>query len=95
MIFDVISGEVGNVMVQATQGRGATPEEIAERALDKIMYIGSNAHPAIRDQAEAFREDIRGVLVYYLYEAIRAHNVTLVNKFKQAGHPELTPILDA
>lgn len=87
--------DVGSVMVMATEGRGFTPEEIAERALDKIIYVGSNAHPAIREQAEAFRENIRGVLVHYLHEAVRSHNVTLVNKFKQAGHPELIPILDA
>lgn len=87
--------DVGSVMVMATEGRGFTPEEIAERALDKIIYVGSNAHPAIREQAEAFRENIRGVLVHYMYEAVRSHNVTLVNKFKQAGHPELIPILDA
>lgn len=87
--------DVGSVMVMATEGRGFTPEEIAERALDKIIYVGSNAHPVIREQAEAFRENIRGVLVHYMYEAVRSHNVTLVNKFKQAGHPELIPILDA
>ena len=87
--------DVGNVMVMATEGRGFTPEEIAERALDKIIFVGSNAHPAIRDQAEAFKDSIRQVLVYYLHEAVRSHNVTLVNKFKQAGHPELIPILDA
>ena len=44
----------GDVMVMTTEGRGFTPEEIAERALDKIIHVGSNAHPAIRDQAEAF-----------------------------------------
>lgn len=87
--------DVGNVMVMATEGRGFTPEEIAERALDKIIYVGSNTHPAIRDQAEAFKDSIRQVLVYYMYEAVRSHNVTLVNKFNQAGHPELIPILDS
>lgn len=87
--------EVGDVMVMATEGRGFTPEEVAERALDKIIYVGSHAHPAIRDQAEAFKDSIRQVLVQYMHEAVRSHNVTLVNKFKQAGHPELIPILDA
>ncbi len=82
-------------MVMSTQGRGFTPEEIAERALDKIIHVGSQTHPAIREQAEAFRENIRQVLVYYLHEAVRSHNVTLVNKFQKAGHPELIPILDA
>lgn len=87
--------DVGNVMVMATEGRGFTPEEVAERALDKIIYVGSHTHPAIRDQAEAFKDSIRQVLIQYMHEAIRSHNVTLVNKFKQAGHPELIPILDA
>ena len=88
------SSEVGSVMLMTTQGRGSTPEEVAERALDKIIYVGSSAHPAIRDQAEAFKDSIRGVLVHYMHEAVRSHNVTLVNKFKQAGYPELTSILD-
>lgn len=94
-MFDLATGNVGSVMVMATEGRGFTPEEVAERALDKIIYVGSGTHPAIREQAEAFKDSIRNVLVYYMYEAIRSHNVTLVNKFKQAGHPELIPILDA
>ena len=94
-MFDLISGDVGSVMVMSTEGRGFTPEEIAERALDKIIHVGSSAHPAIRDQAEAFKNSIRQVLVYYMHEAVRSHNVTLVNKFTKAGHPELIPILDA
>ena len=86
--------DVGNVMVMTTEGRGFTPEETAERALDKIIYVGSVSHPAIRDQAEAFKDSIRQVLIHYMHEAVRSHNVTLVNKFKQAGYPELTSILD-
>jgi hypothetical protein len=93
-MFDLAAGAVGSVVVQTTDNRGFTPEEIADRALDKIMYVGSQTHPAIRDQAEAFRENIRKVIVFYMHEAIRSHNVTLVSKFKQAGHPELTAILD-
>lgn len=94
-MFNLATSEVGSVMVMATEGRGFTPEEIAERALDKIIYVGSNTHPAIRDQAEAFKDSIRQVLIHYMHEVVRSHNVTLVNKFKQAGHPELIPILDA
>ena len=94
-MFDPISGTIGNVMVMTTQGRGFTPEEIAERALDKIIHVGAQSHPAIRDQAEAFKANIRQVLVYYMHEAVRSHNVTLAAKFKQAGHPELIPVLDA
>jgi rRNA pseudouridine-1189 N-methylase Emg1 (Nep1/Mra1 family) len=95
MISTLAGGDIGSVMVMTTEGRGFTPEEIAERALDKIIFVGAQSHPAIRDQAEAFKSNIRQVLVHYMHEAVRSHNVTLVNKFKQAGHPELIPILDA
>jgi hypothetical protein len=84
----------GQIKVMTTQGRGFTPEEVAERALDKIIYVGSQTHPLIREQAEAYRESIRKVLVFYMHEAVRSHNVTLVNKFKKAGYPELIKILD-
>jgi len=84
----------GDVKVMTTSERGFTPEEIAERALNKIIYVGGQTHPAIRDQAEAFRENIRKVLVFYMKEAVRSHNVSLVTKFKKAGYPELVKILD-
>lgn len=94
-MFDLGTGDVGSVVVMTTEGRGFTPEEVAERALDKIIYVGSNTHPAIREQAEAFKDNIRVVLVHYMREAIRSHNVTLANKLTQAGHAEMIPLLDA
>ena len=83
----------GNVIVQSTSGRGFTPEEISERALDKIIYIGKETHPAIRDQAEAFKEHIRAVLVFYMKEAIQSDRTTVANRLKEAGHQELTNLL--
>ena len=83
-----------NVKVLTTSGRGFSPEEVAERALDKIIYVGSQTHPAIRDQAEAFKDQIRSVLVFYMREAIKSHHTTLANKFRKAGHPEFIKLLD-
>jgi hypothetical protein len=83
----------GNIIVQSTSGRGFTPEEIAERALDKIIYIGKETHPAIRDQAEAFKEHIRAVLVFYMKEAIQSDRTTVANRLTEAGHHELTNLL--
>ena len=31
----------GGVKVMTTSGRGVTPEEVAERALDKIITVGT------------------------------------------------------
>ena len=73
---------------------GFTPEEVAERALDKIISVGDSTHPAIREQAHAFREHIRHVLVFYMKEAVKHDRVTLANLLREAGHPELIKLLD-
>ena len=67
MNFDSVDGFLGgNVAVMSTSGRGFTPEELAEMALDKIVYVGSKSHPVIREQAEAFKNNLRVVLIQYL-----------------------------
>ena len=84
---------LGEIVATSVSGRGFTPEELAEQALDKIVYIGSNSHPVIRDQAEAFRNQIRGVLVRYMKQAVASNHTTLANRLRDAGHPELIKIL--
>lgn len=85
---------LGFAKAMGVSGRGFTPEELADAALDKIISVGSNSHPAIREQAEAFKEQIRGVLVAYGHQVIRSNNTTLTNRFRAAGHPELTLFLE-
>ncbi len=84
----------GGIIVQTVSGRGFTPEEIAERALNRIISVGSETHPAIRDQAVAFRENIRQVLVKSMKDAIQSDRTTLANRLTQAGHPELIKLLN-
>jgi hypothetical protein len=85
---------LGQITAISVSGRGFTPEEVAEMALDKIIYIGESSHPALRDQAEAFRDQIRTVLVKYMRQAVISHNTTLANKLRDAGHPELIKLLE-
>lgn len=84
---------LGGVTVQTTNNRGFTPEEIADRALDKIISVGGNSHPAIVDQAMAFRENIRHVLVFYLKEAVQSERTTIANRLREAGYPDLVTLL--
>lgn len=48
--------EVGNVFVQTTSNRGYTPEEIAERAVNRLRRIETE-------------EELKRVLTKYLQEA--------------------------
>jgi hypothetical protein len=94
MNFDSVDGFLGgNVLVQSTSGRGFTPEELAEMALDKIVYVGSKSHPVIREQAEAFKNNLRVVLLQYLKQAVHSDRTTIANRLREAGHPELTILL--
>jgi hypothetical protein len=91
MIGDI---SVGNVLVQTTNHRGFAPEELVDRALDKIIYVGSQSHPAVREQATAFRNQIGGVILFYMQEAVKQDRVTLANALRDAGHPELIKLLE-
>ena len=69
--------EVGHVSVQTTSGRGLTPEEWANMCLEHIIVVGDQAIPAIRDQALAYRAEIKKVLVNYMTKAIKSDRTTL------------------
>ena len=84
---------VGSVFVRTVDNRGLTPEEVAETALDRILYIGEQSHPVIREQALVFREHVREALVFYMKEAVKNDRATIANRLKNAGHPELTTLL--
>tara|TARA_R110001592_G_scaffold258039_1_gene521773 strand:+ start:525 stop:818 length:294 start_codon:yes stop_codon:yes gene_type:complete len=94
MISTVGGVQVGIATTSTVSGRGFTPEELAEHAVNEVISIGNNSHPAIQAQAEAFREDIRAVVTNYLRQAVASHNTTLTNRFTDAGHPELVKLLE-
>lgn len=77
------------VNIQTTENRGFTPDEVAERCVDKLISVSENAHPAIRDQAQAFQKHMEKTVAFYMREAIRSDRTTVYNALIDAGHPEL------
>jgi len=88
-----ITGSVGSVVVKTTSGVGFTPEHWADRALEKIVYVSGESDSPVRMQAEAFRDSIRGVIVYYMKQAIKSDRTTLFNEFKNQNHADMAEIL--
>jgi hypothetical protein len=80
---------VGTVSVQTTSNRGFTPEEVAERCLDRIISVSESAPQALRDQALSYRKSIRAVLLYYMKEAINSDRTTIYNALVDAGQKDL------
>lgn len=90
MLAGVESGmTVGKVSVSTTSGRGRTPEEVAHSCVKHIISISENANPILREQAEAFRNDVYRVLVHYMKQAVQSDRTTIYNALCDAGRKDL------
>ena len=87
------SSIVGDVRVITTDHRGFNAEEMAELTVDKIIFIGRNSHPAIIEQARAFREQIRQVLVAAFTEAQQEEKKTICAQLDLQGQSGLADII--
>lgn len=87
------SSGIGNVSVTVTEGRGHTPEELSDMAINRIIHIGRNAHPMLRQQAETYKGQIQMVLTHYMRQAIKSDRTTIYNALNDAGHPELAKLI--
>ena len=83
----------GIVEVQTTQHRGFTPEEVADRCLNKLLSVSDTALPVIRDQAIAYKEHMRAVIVFYMKEAVQSDRTTVNNALLDAGHKDLAEMI--
>ena len=77
------------VKVHTTDGRGFTPEEVAQRCVDRLISVADTTDPALRDQARAYKAQAHKLIAYYMREAIRSDRTTVYNALTDAGHPKL------
>jgi hypothetical protein len=84
----------GNVSVITTNNRGKTVEEIAEYAIEKIMYIGDKSPQYIRDQAYTYKKEIKELLICYMKEAIKSDRKKIAILLENAGYSELIKLLE-
>ena len=81
------------VLVNTTNKRGFTPEELAEQCMQKVISVADTAPPGLREQARAFSKDIERLVAYYMRHAIRSDRTTVYNTLTDAGHPELAELI--
>jgi len=81
------------VGVRTTDRRGFTPEELAQQCAEKIVYVSKDAHPAIREQAAAFKANIEHLVLQYLKQAVQSDRTTVYNALMDAGHPQLADLI--
>jgi len=85
--------KVGNVLVTTTENKGHSVEFWAESAANRIVSVGKNCHPLIAQQAEAFKEDVKNVVAFYLAEAVKSDRTTLIAQLENQGHQDMADIL--
>lgn len=94
MLGTAAKNDIGfDVKVVTTQNRGHTPEELAERAMEKMLSVSETADPAIKAQAYAYRDRIKYLLIFYMQEAIRSDRTTICAELAKQGHADLAHII--
>ena len=86
-------GEIGAVSVATTDNKGHDPEFWAQSISDRVVSVGGNCHPAIAEQAEAFKEAVRATALYYIKEAIKSDRTTLIGELEKQGQSEMANII--
>lgn len=84
---------VMQVDVATTSNGGHPPEFWAKLAADRIIQISDDAHPAIREQALAFRDRLEHVITLYMKRAIQSDRTNVYNLVTEAGQPKLAKLL--
>ena len=92
MSFGAVS-EIGQVFVQTTDHRGFTAQEIADRAVEKIIYVGEQTAPEIARSAREYKGEIHKVLVKYLQEAQDSERKTIREQLSKQGYPEIAQLI--
>jgi hypothetical protein len=84
---------VAKVDVATTSNGGHPPEFWAKLATDRVVQVADTAHPAIREQALAFRNHVEKVIFFYMERAIKSDRTNVCNSITEAGHPALAELL--
>ena len=88
-----IGFKLGQVMVSTTENRGHDVEFWATETTKKIVGISAEADPHIRQQAEAFRNQVYTLIYLGMKSAIASDRVTLQGTLVSQGHEDLAKVI--
>lgn len=83
----------GLVVATTYANRGMTPDEIADMMMPRIIYLGDHTVEPLRAQVQAFKDDLRRVLVHYLKIAQGSQRSTIYCLLRDNGHLEAAEII--
>ena len=93
MLDSIGSSGIGDVQVFTTENRGHSAEEMADMALNKIMLVSEDAPPVIREQALAYKDRLKDILIFYMNRMAQSERTTIWALMKKQGHADIAEII--
>lgn len=84
--------KMGTVEV-LTPPREMQTEEWAQLFVARLISVADTMPKAIRDQANAFREQIQILACHYMRQAIMSDRAVLAKHMAECGHPEFSSLI--
>ena len=89
-MFSVEAGSaIGEPVEVTTDNRGMNAEEWADLAVNKIIGVAVNSSPLVREQAMAYKNVIRMLLVSYFAKVAASERSTIRVFLEQEGYSDL------
>ena len=89
MLGESSSVFVGTASVVTTNGRDLSAEELTNMALDRIISISEQAPMPLREQAFAFKEKLRAIILFYMKRSAHSERITIANLLRKEGFPQI------
>ena len=84
---------INSVNVMTSNEGGLSSEQLTQLAMDKLLKVSDSAPPVIKEQAEAFKENLQKVVYYYIELARREERATIAHKMSKAGQKEMADLI--
>jgi hypothetical protein len=89
-MFNVeVKADIGNPIVVTTTDRGMNAEEWAELAVKRIVSISADTPMPLREQAIAYRDHIKALLIDYFHKVAQSERSTIKVILEQQGYSEI------
>ena len=84
-----LSATVGTPAVVTTTNRGMNAEEWAELAVKRIVSISADTPMPLREQAVAYRAQIKALLIDYFHKVAQSERATIKVILEKQGYADI------
>ena len=85
-----LSATVGTPAVVTTTNRGMNAEEWAELAVKRIVSISADTPMPLREQAVAYRAQIKALLIDYFHKVAQSERATIKVILEKQGYADIS-----